>query len=169
VFCYDFVLTDEPGVWQIHLTEVCFSDVATAHLSCVVTYKYGDKKYHGMTVQFRDSPRVHKFCPAICNTAYDPFFSALKKNMKMLPQLYTEPGYFSTDTTAWMLVCQHDASPHHQQWRHNIPKQGTAGSLEDSATVCFRPNPTVFVLLLSATLESWKQGRTPKQFRTFFL
>jgi hypothetical protein len=39
----DFALTDEPGAGEIFLTEMCFSDVATAHLSGVVTYKYGGK------------------------------------------------------------------------------------------------------------------------------
>jgi hypothetical protein len=45
-----------------------------------------------MTVQFKDSTRVHKFCPAISNTVYDPFFSAENKNMEMFPQLCAEPG-----------------------------------------------------------------------------
>jgi hypothetical protein len=41
-----------------------------------------------MNEQFRDGPRVHKFCPAISDTVYDQFFCAVKKNMKMLPELY---------------------------------------------------------------------------------
>jgi hypothetical protein len=32
---------DEPAVEEIHLPEMCFSDVATAHLCVVMTYKYG--------------------------------------------------------------------------------------------------------------------------------
>jgi hypothetical protein len=57
-----------------------------------------------------------------------------------------------------MLVCQHDASPHHQKLRHNIPKQGKEGSPEVPANMYSRPNATQFVLLLllplPATLEN---------------
>jgi hypothetical protein len=35
---------NKPGAGEIHLPEMCFSDVATTHLSGVVTYKYGDTK-----------------------------------------------------------------------------------------------------------------------------
>jgi len=45
-----------------------------------------------MTVQFRDSTCVHKFCSAISDAVYDPFFSAEKKNVDMFPQVCAKPG-----------------------------------------------------------------------------
>ena len=62
----------------LHSPEMCFSDVATAHLSGVTTFKYGDIKNHGMTEQFKDSPQVNMFRPALSDTVYDLAFSAGK-------------------------------------------------------------------------------------------
>jgi hypothetical protein len=44
VLCCDFALMDRPGAGKIHFPEMRFSDLATAHLSGVVTYKYGDTR-----------------------------------------------------------------------------------------------------------------------------
>jgi hypothetical protein len=45
-----------------------------------------------MTVQFKDSTRVHKFCQAFSDAVYDAFLSAEKQNMEMFAQLCAEPG-----------------------------------------------------------------------------
>jgi len=108
-----------------------------------------------MTEQFRDSPRVHKFCPAISDTVYDPFFSDVKKNTRMLPQLYAEPGISQ-------LIEEPGCSFASMTLRHIINNDVTTFLNKERRearkfqphVLQTKPDP-VFVLLLPATLENW--------------
>ena len=69
-----------------------------------------------------------------------------------------------------MLVCQHDASPHHQQWRHNIHKQERREARKfqpPSTQDQTRPSFCAAAAAAASNVGKLKKGRTPNSLQRF--
>jgi hypothetical protein len=141
-----------PGAEETHSPEICFSDVATAHLRGVV-------KLHDVPIRWHKKPRYDWTFWDNPKLPYDLWYSV---RPILLCWKNTEMSELHARLPAWRSATS-------SKWRHNIPKQRSAGCPEILATLFSGANPTQF--LFRYFPQRWKiwEGKNTKQFGTFFL